>query len=109
MQPFEADVSTRNPVAPGHLYVVATPLGNLGDLSPRAQQVLAAVDAVCADDTRTSGALLAHFGIQRSLLAVHEHNESDICARLVARLQAGEALALVSDAGTPLISDPGFV
>jgi 16S rRNA (cytidine1402-2'-O)-methyltransferase len=102
-------LNARSPVLPGHLYVVATPLGNLGDLSPRAQQVLAAVDAVCAEDTRTSGSLLSHFGIQRPLIAVHEHNETGICERLVARLQAGDSLALVSDAGTPLISDPGFV
>ncbi|HEX4895434.1 MAG TPA: 16S rRNA (cytidine(1402)-2'-O)-methyltransferase [Solimonas sp.] len=99
---------TRRPVQAGQLYVVATPIGNLGDLSPRAQQVLAAVDAICAEDTRTSGQLLAHFGIARPLLALHEHNEDAICAQLVRRLQQGEALALVSDAGTPLISDPGF-
>ena len=109
MQPHADDVNDRAPISPGHLYVVATPLGNLGDLSPRAQQVLAAVDAVCAEDTRNSGGLLAHFGIQRPLLAVHEHNESDLCERLVARLRAGDSLALISDAGTPLISDPGFV
>lgn len=109
MQPFDVDVNVRSPVAPGHLYVVATPLGNLGDLSPRAQQVLSAVNAICAEDTRTSGVLLAHFGIQTPLLAVHEHNESDICQRLVTRLRAGDSLALISDAGTPLISDPGFV
>lgn len=101
-------MSDHSPVVPGHLYVVATPIGNLGDLSPRAQCVLAAVDAVCAEDTRTSGSLLAHFGIQRPLLAVHEHNEDAACAGLVERLRKGAALALVSDAGTPLISDPGF-
>lgn len=95
-------------VAAGHLYVVATPIGHLGDLSPRAQAVLAGVDAICAEDTRNTAQLLAHFGIHRPLLAVHDHNESEICARLVARLAAGESLALVSDAGTPLISDPGF-
>jgi 16S rRNA (cytidine1402-2'-O)-methyltransferase len=95
-------------VAPGHLYVVATPIGNLGDLSPRAQAVLAGVDRICAEDTRTSGALLAHFSIRRPLVALHEHNEDRVCAQLVEALQAGEALALISDAGTPLISDPGF-
>ncbi|NKF21375.1 16S rRNA (cytidine(1402)-2'-O)-methyltransferase [Solimonas marina] len=95
-------------VAPGHLYVVATPIGNLGDLSPRAQAVLESVDAICAEDTRTSGQLLTHFGIRKPLLAVHEHNETDICTRLVERLRSGETLALISDAGTPLISDPGF-
>ncbi|MGH8506666.1 MAG: 16S rRNA (cytidine(1402)-2'-O)-methyltransferase [Stenotrophobium sp.] len=95
-------------VVPGHLYVVATPIGNLADLSPRAQAVLAAVDRVCAEDTRTSGALLAHFGIRRPLLAMHEHNEDQIAATLVQALRSGQSLALVSDAGTPLISDPGF-
>jgi 16S rRNA (cytidine1402-2'-O)-methyltransferase len=94
--------------APGTLHVVATPIGNLGDLSPRALEVLRAVDAVCAEDTRHSRRLLAHFGIERPLLAVHEHNEGDIASKLVARLLAGESLALVSDAGTPLVSDPGF-
>lgn len=109
MHTRESDVNERSPVSAGHLYVVATPLGNLGDLSPRALQVLAAVDAICAEDTRNSGSLLAHFGIQRPLLAVHDHNEGSVCEALIARLQAGEALALISDAGTPLISDPGFV
>ena len=90
------------------LHVVATPIGNLGDLSPRAQQVLREVDAVCAEDTRRSGQLLAHFGIGTPLLALHEHNEQQLAERLVARLLAGESLALVSDAGTPLVSDPGY-
>jgi len=94
--------------APGTLHVVATPIGNLGDLSARALEVLRAVDAVCAEDTRHTRRLLAHFGIERPLLAVHEHNEGDIASKLVARLLAGESLALVSDAGTPLVSDPGF-
>ena len=92
----------------GTLHVVATPIGNLGDLSPRALEVLRAADAVCAEDTRHTRRLLAHFGIERPLLAVHEHNEDEIAARLVQRLLAGESLALVSDAGTPLVSDPGF-
>lgn len=94
--------------AAGVLHVVATPIGNLGDLSPRAQQVLRGVDAVCAEDTRHTRQLLAHFGIERPLVALHEHNEHDLARRLVARLQAGESLALVSDAGTPLVSDPGY-
>ena len=93
---------------PGTLHVVATPIGNLGDLSPRALEVLRAVDAICAEDTRHTRRLLAHFGIERPLLAVHEHNEDAIASKLVARLLAGESLALVSDAGTPLVSDPGF-
>jgi len=90
------------------LYVVATPIGNLGDLSPRAQQVLREVAAICAEDTRRSGQLLAHFGIGTPLLALHEHNEQQMAERLVARLLGGESLALVSDAGTPLVSDPGY-
>ena len=92
----------------GTLFIVATPIGNLGDLSPRAQQTLREVDAICAEDTRRSGQLLAHFGIATPLVALHEHNEDAIAQRIVARLQAGESLALVSDAGTPLVSDPGF-
>ena len=90
------------------LHVVATPIGNLGDLSPRAQQVLREVDAVCAEDTRRSGQLLAHFGISTPLLALHEHNEQQVAQGVVARLLDGQSLALVSDAGTPLVSDPGF-
>lgn len=92
----------------GVLHVVATPIGNLGDLSPRALQVLRSVAAVCAEDTRHTRQLLSHFGIERPLLALHQHNEEAAAAPLVARLLAGEHLALVSDAGTPLVSDPGF-
>lgn len=99
---------TSSPVAPGHLYVVATPIGNLGDLSPRAQQVLDSVDRICAEDTRTSSTLLANFGIRRPLIALHDHNEDQITGQLVAELKLGKTLALISDAGTPLISDPGF-
>lgn len=96
-------------VQPGQLYVVATPIGHLGDLSPRAAAVLAGVDAILAEDTRTSAVLLQHLGLQRPLIALHEHNERERVEGLLRRLQAGEALALISDAGTPLISDPGFV
>lgn len=92
----------------GTLFVVATPIGNLGDLSPRAQQTLREVAAICAEDTRRSGQLLAHFGIATPLVALHEHNEEAIAQKIVARLRGGESLALVSDAGTPLVSDPGF-
>ena len=92
----------------GTLYVVATPIGNLGDIGARALQTLREVAAICAEDTRRSGQLLAHFGIATPLLALHEHNEQAIAERLVARLLAGDSLALVSDAGTPLVSDPGF-
>lgn len=94
--------------APGLLHIVATPIGNLGDLSPRAQSVLRGVDAICAEDTRHTRQLLGHFGIDRPLIALHEHNEDALADRLVTRLLGGESLALVSDAGTPLVSDPGF-
>lgn len=93
---------------PGTLWVVATPIGNLGDLSPRAQQALRDVAVVAAEDTRHSRPLLQHFGIATPLTALHEHNEREVTAALLARLQAGEDVALISDAGTPLISDPGF-
>lgn len=92
----------------GTLFVVATPIGNLGDFSARGREVLASVAAICAEDTRRSGQLLAHFGISTPLLALHEHNEDAIAQKIVARLLAGDSLALVSDAGTPLVSDPGF-
>jgi 16S rRNA (cytidine1402-2'-O)-methyltransferase len=92
----------------GTLHVVATPIGNLGDLSPRALDTLRAVAAICAEDTRHTRQLLAHYGLERPLVALHEHNEEQLADKLVARLQAGESLALVSDAGTPLVSDPGF-
>ncbi len=94
--------------APGTLFVVATPIGNLADLSPRALETLKRADAICAEDTRHTRQLLAHFGLERPLLALHEHNEDEMAGRLVARLRAGESLALVSDAGTPLVSDPGY-
>ncbi|WP_206860014.1 16S rRNA (cytidine(1402)-2'-O)-methyltransferase [Lysobacter changpingensis] len=94
--------------APGTLHVVATPIGNLGDLSSRALDTLRSVDAICAEDTRHTRQLLSHFGLERPLVALHEHNEDAQAAQLVARMQAGESFALVSDAGTPLVSDPGF-
>lgn len=93
---------------PGILYVVATPIGNAGDISARAIETLRQVDAICAEDTRHSGQLLARLGIQRPMLALHDHNEEAQSAQLVQRLLAGQSLALVSDAGTPLVSDPGF-
>ena len=92
----------------GTLYVVATPIGNLGDLSPRARDVLKDAAAICAEDTRHTRQLLAHYGLEKPLLALHEHNEEEIAGKVVARLLAGDSLALVSDAGTPLVSDPGF-
>lgn len=93
----------------GTLWVVATPIGNLEDLSPRARQVLVRAAAIAAEDTRHTRHLLRHCGIRTPLVAVHEHNEAAVVPALIARLQAGDDLALVSDAGTPLVSDPGFV
>ena len=89
------------------MYVVATPLGNLADLSPRACAQLAAVAVIAAEDTRHSRPLLTHYGIRTPLLALHEHNEAAQTTRLIERLQQGEDIALISDAGTPAISDPG--
>ena len=93
----------------GTLYVVATPIGNLDDLSPRADRTLASVDVVAAEDTRHSGRLLSHLGIQKRMVALHDHNEKDRAAGILTELQAGRDVALISDAGTPLISDPGYV
>lgn len=95
------------PIAPG-LHIVATPIGNLGDISFRGVATLAAADAILAEDTRVTKKLLAHYGISTPLVAYHEHNASTMRPQLLARLRQGGALALVSDAGTPLISDPGF-
>jgi len=97
-----------SPTVAGTLHVVATPIGNLADLSPRALETLRKVAAICAEDTRRTRQLLAHYGVERPLLALHDHNEAEVADRLVARLLSGESLALVSDAGTPLVSDPGF-
>jgi 16S rRNA (cytidine1402-2'-O)-methyltransferase len=87
---------------------VATPIGNLGDLPPRALAVLGAVDAVLCEDTRVTGSLLARHGVSATMVPLHEHNEDAATPRLLARLARGERLALVSDAGTPLMSDPGY-
>ena len=92
----------------GTLFIVATPIGNLGDLSPRALETLRSVAAICAEDTRHTRQLLSHFGIDRPLVALHEHNEEAIAERVIERISSGDSLALVSDAGTPLVSDPGF-
>jgi len=92
----------------GALYVVATPIGNLGDISRRAIEVLGGVDVIAAEDTRHSGKLLHHLGVKTPTLALHDHNERAMSESIVARLQEGEAVALISDAGTPLISDPGY-
>jgi 16S rRNA (cytidine1402-2'-O)-methyltransferase len=95
------------PLAAG-LHIVATPIGNLRDISLRALATLAAADAVIAEDTRVSKTLLAHYGISTPLTAYHEHNAAEMRPRLIARLQKGARLALISDAGTPLVSDPGY-
>ncbi len=92
----------------GVLYLVATPIGNMGDISARAREILAAAHVVAAEDTRHSGRLLRELGLERPLLSLHEHNEKARAVELVARLKAGETVALVSDAGTPLVSDPGY-
>lgn len=95
------------PLAPG-LYLVATPIGNLADISLRAISVLARADLIAAEDTRHSRKLLSHFGVSAALSAYHEHNAERERPRLIARLGAGQSVALISDAGTPLISDPGY-
>ncbi|MBW6391571.1 MULTISPECIES: 16S rRNA (cytidine(1402)-2'-O)-methyltransferase [Halomonadaceae] len=93
----------------GTLYVVATPIGNLEDLSPRAARLLGDVSLIAAEDTRHSARLLRHLGLTVPMLSLHEHNESARIEQLDERLIRGESIALISDAGTPLISDPGFV
>jgi len=93
-------------LVPG-LYIVATPIGNLSDLSPRAASILAAADLIAAEDSRVTAKLLAHIGVKRPMVAYHDHNEDQLRPSLVAKM-ADQAIALVSDAGTPLISDPGF-
>src|SRR6266700_1623721 len=89
------------------LYVVATPIGNLGDITLRAHEILKDVDLVAAEDTRHSGILLKHYQISKPLISYHEHNEAMRTAQLVERLAAGEKIALITDAGTPGLSDPG--
>jgi 16S rRNA (cytidine1402-2'-O)-methyltransferase len=93
----------------GTLYVVATPIGNLQDITLRALDILKAVDVIAAEDTRHTAGLLSHFAIQKKLIAVHDHNEQKAAQQLLTRLQAGESIALVTDAGTPGISDPGAI
>lgn len=102
------DVAGTSKSTMGTLYVVATPIGNLDDMSARALTVLADVALIAAEDTRHSVRLLQHFGIDTPLAACHEHNERDEGGRFITKLLAGEDVALVSDAGTPLISDPGY-
>jgi len=94
---------------PGRLLVVATPIGNLGDLSARAREALAGADLVACEDTRRSGQLLTHLGLHKPLVSLHEHNERLRLPRLLDALAEGRTIALVSDAGTPLVSDPGYL
>lgn len=95
-------------VPTGCLFVVATPLGNLEDVSKRAARILAEVDLIACEDTRHTGKLLRHLGVQTPTTSYHEHNERNKAAKLVAELKSGKNVALVSDAGTPLLSDPGY-
>jgi 16S rRNA (cytidine1402-2'-O)-methyltransferase len=101
-------MSAESEVKPGHLYVVATPIGNLGDLSPRALKILDGVDLVAAEDTRVTGGMLAHFGVRKKMVSLHEHNEAATTDEVLAQLKKERSVALVSDAGTPLLSDPGY-
>jgi 16S rRNA (cytidine1402-2'-O)-methyltransferase len=93
---------------PGTLYVVATPIGNLADLTDRARAILGAVDLVACEDTRTTGAMLARLGLRRDLFPYHEHNETEAAEELARLVASGKSVAVVSDAGTPGLSDPGF-
>ena len=102
-----ADEVSRQVFPAGALYVVATPIGNLADISVRALKVLAIVDGVACEDTRNTGQLLSRFGLSCQLFAAHQHNEREAAQKIVQRLQQGERIALVSDAGTPAVSDPG--
>lgn len=95
-------------MAENQLYVVATPIGNLADITLRAQQVLEMVDIIAAEDTRHTKKLLNHLGIQKPLMATHDHNEAYAAQQIIEKLQAGQNVAIVSDAGTPLIADPGY-
>ena len=95
--------------AGGRLLVVSTPIGNLGDLSPRAREALETADRIACEDTRRTGALLAHLGLRRPMVSLHEHNERARLPGLLEELERGAPIALVSDAGTPLLSDPGFL
>jgi 16S rRNA (cytidine1402-2'-O)-methyltransferase len=93
---------------PGHLYVVATPIGNMADFTERARAILASVDLIACEDTRTTGPFLNRLGLHKELVSYHEHNETEAADRLAALLAAGKSIAVVSDAGTPALSDPGF-
>lgn len=99
---------SKNPIQKGALYIVATPIGNLEDVTIRSLKVLSGVDVIAAEDTRTTGKLLSHYTITTRLISYHEHNEQRRSEDLINRLKSGDAVAIVSDAGTPSVSDPGF-
>lgn len=107
-KPRAGEKPERGGVRPGTLYVVATPIGNMGDLSPRAREVLSTVALIAAEDTRHAGQLLTRIGVTAQLLSLHEHNEAGRVDQILDRLRSGDSVALVTDAGTPLISDPGY-
>lgn len=102
-----ADDLSRQVFPAGALYVVATPIGNLADISVRALKVLSMADAVACEDTRNTGQLMTRYGLSRPLFAAHQHNEQEAAQKIIQRLRQGERIALVSDAGTPAVSDPG--
>ncbi len=101
-------MSNATPEKQGSLYIVATPIGNLADITQRAIETLSLVDRICAEDTRNTRKLLTHLGIKKTLIALHDHNETQKIDSVAHWLSEGESIALVSDAGTPLISDPGY-
>ena len=101
------DEMTQQQFPPATLYIVATPIGNIGDITLRALHVLSIVDAIACEDTRNTSQLLHRYGLSKPLIAAHQHNEREVADKLIARLKAGERIALVSDAGTPAVSDPG--
>lgn len=103
-----ATSATNSSITPACLYVVATPIGNMDDMTPRAIATLKAVDIIACEDTRTSGKLLAHFNIEAKTWAYHEHNSEVQTPKIIEMIQNGHPVALISDAGTPLVSDPGF-
>jgi conserved hypothetical protein TIGR00096 len=107
--PVTREIASEESLPAGSLHVIATPIGNLGDLSARAARMLASVDRLCAEDTRTSGVLLRSLGIGRALQALHEHNEAAQVPGLIEFLRGGGTVGLISDAGTPLLSDPGYL
>lgn len=102
-----ADELDRQSFPSAALYVVATPIGNIADISVRALKILSMVDGIACEDTRNTAQLMSRYGLSKSLFAAHQHNEREVTAKIIQRLQAGERIALVSDAGTPAISDPG--